>query len=301
VAGGEKGKVVIIKKGGGHHGGHHGGAWKVAYADFVTAMMAFFIVMWLLNQSEEVRAGVAGYFREPVALTGNSRSGILQGGKGALEPDFQQTPSQERIDHQEEDEAQTRARLQASMQALLDKLEQMPGADELMELVEVELTEEGLKVQLMEGVGSTFFESGVAALSPDGRAVLVQIARVIGPMGCQVVIEGHTDSRPFPSDSYTNWELSADRANAARKVLVENGVASALVSEIRGHAERQLRFPENPEDPRNRRVSIMALSPARDVRRPNRPEKGPAGGAVPAPAEPAHPTKTATATSSGCT
>jgi chemotaxis protein MotB len=228
--------IIIIKKKG-HHGGHHGGAWKVAYADFVTAMMAFFIVMWLLNASQEVQKAVAGYFRDPRGSA--KKAGSAFGGTGESIT----------IDRK-------------NMNSLKNKLEQAlketPKFDKIKNNVQMTITGEGLRIELMENDKGIFFESGQAKPTQSARDLLVQMADQLGKMPNMILIEGHTDAKPFgDANGYTNWELSADRANAARKIMQESGLKPDQIAEIRGFADQQLRLPDKPDDASNRRISII--------------------------------------------
>jgi chemotaxis protein MotB len=252
---GKQAPVIVVKKGGGH-AGHHGGAWKVAYADFVTAMMAFFLVMWIVGQSKATKQHVQGYFQDPVGYKAKVAAGIFDGGQGMLNTGAavqgQIAPIQEQ---------QVRAALEKAGQEILDSLGEVPGLKDISSQIEVEVTAEGLRIQLMEAGSSTFFDLGSATLSASGVKTLSTIARTIAPLDMDVAVEGHTDSHPYSGrNGYTNWELSADRANAARRVLEEGRVAARHIREIRGYADTRLRYPGNPEDPRNRRISIIVIN-----------------------------------------
>jgi chemotaxis protein MotB len=246
--------VIIVKKKSGH-GGHHGGAWKVAYADFVTAMMAFFLVMWLVSQSKPVRAGVGGYFRDPVAFAEGGR-GVLPGADSLEEPKPQAPAAP--TDTSEEIE---RRQLEAAVLHIKEGLEQVPAFQELRDQVEYTITPEGLRIDLIEREESTFFDSGSAKMKSETERILAVIAQELSALDHDVVLEGHTDSQPYASAQYSNWELSSDRANAARRVMEHAGLKPRLVTAVRGLADRQLRFPENPRDSRNRRVSVLVKSP----------------------------------------
>jgi len=228
--------IIIIKKKGGH-GGHHGGAWKVAYADFVTAMMALFIVLWLLNSSVEVQKAVAGYFRDP---RGSSKKmGTAMGGNG------------DSITIDRKNLSQLKDKLQQA-------IKQTPKFDKIKNNVEMTVTGEGLRIELLENAGGTFFDSGQAKPTETAIKLLDELAQELGRMPNSVLIEGHTDSKPYSGNGeYSNWELSADRANAARKVMQEDGLRPDQVAQIRGYADQQLRLPAKPEDPSNRRISII--------------------------------------------
>ena len=236
--------IIIIKKKGGH-GGHHGGAWKVAYADFVTAMMALFIVLRLLNTSKQVQEAVGGYFKDP---TGTSKEvgSNLQG-------------SGESFTLTRDDMPKLRQELQKSVR-------QLNGFEKLKDHIEMTVTAEGLRIELMESASGTFFESGKPNPTPNGREFLVVLSHELGNLPNKVSIEGHTDAKPFASSgNYSNWELSADRANAARRIMQENGVSPAQVVQIRGYADQQLRKPESPEDPSNRRITVIVQYIAKKV------------------------------------
>ncbi|HTT61800.1 MAG TPA: flagellar motor protein MotB [Bryobacteraceae bacterium] len=228
--------VVIVRKKAGH-GGHHGGAWKVAYADFVTAMMALFIVLWLLNSSKQIREAVGGYFKDP---TGTSKK--VGSGKTGAGDNFTLT---------KENMNKLKDELQKAVRKVTD-------FDKLKNQIEMTVTNEGLRIELMETEKGTFFASGEAEPSADGREILVMLAHELGKLPNSVSIEGHTDAKPFAgSGNYSNWELSADRANAARRVVQENGVGPHQIAQVRGYADQRLRKPNAPEDPSNRRISVV--------------------------------------------
>jgi len=245
--------VIVVKKKGGH-GGHHGGAWKVAYADFVTAMMAFFMVMWIIGQSQKVKQNVAGYFSDPVGFQTKTAAGILDGGAGVTKDASPSQPAEPAPDP----EAAIRAALTKAAEEILRVVSSIPGLQDLMGQIDVEVTSEGLRINLTDAGEKTFFDVGSAKLSPNGAKILSAIANVIAPLGMKMSVEGHTDARPYVGRTgYTNWELSADRANAARRILELAGVSPEQITAIRGYADRLLRYPQDPLDPRNRRVSII--------------------------------------------
>ncbi|GAB4328279.1 MAG: flagellar motor protein MotB [Candidatus Zixiibacteriota bacterium] len=251
--------VIIVKKNG-RHGGHHGGAWKVAYADFVTAMMAFFLVLWLVNQGQDVRESVGGYFRDPVGFSDKTGKGVLDGGASPNKPDKETDSSSE------SQRQRAHTTLEATGRNIMDALARIPGLSQIADRVEVQVTNEGLRIQLMESKDSTFFDLGSAKLSGDGMNVVTTIAQVLAPLDYKIIVEGHTDSISFsPTNAYSNWELSSDRANTARRILERNGIASDRFVEIRAFADNSLRFPDNPGDPRNRRISILVLNPFGDT------------------------------------
>jgi chemotaxis protein MotB len=229
--------IIVIKKKGGH-GGHHGGAWKVAYADFVTAMMSLFIVLWLMGSSEKVKRAVAGYFNDPKGT--GSQLGTTMTGTGA-------TVSQ--LDTKD-------------LEKLKDKLEQEIKArkelEKLSKQIEIKVTPEGLRIELIEDKNGTFYELGSAKLSQNGQTLLSLLASELKTLPNLLLIEGHTDSTPYSDQNgYSNWELSADRANSARKILQQDGVRANQVTQVRGYADQMLRIKDNPTDPSNRRISIL--------------------------------------------
>jgi len=252
--------IVIVRKKQGHHGGHHGGAWKVAYADFVTAMMAFFLVMWLVTQSQDVRASVAGYFREPGVFDYEKSTGMLPGGRPGVEPGGAPTPvpppdAQALLQEQRV--------LAAAAEHIRERLAQSPGLATLADQIEFTITSEGLKIDLVERADSSFFDSGSAELRGESERILQIIAGELARLENDVVLEGHTDRRPYADGArYGNWELSADRANAARRAMQRAGLNENQVRGVRGFADTQLRLADEPLDPRNRRVSIVVRSHA---------------------------------------
>ena len=228
--------IIIVKKRRAH-AGHHGGAWKVAYADFVTAMMALFIVLWLLSSSEQVQKAVGSYFSDP------SGSGKLMGSSMA-------------------GAGETLALAKDDMEKLKDKLQeamkQLPKFKEIKDQVQITIIAEGLRVELLETDKGMFFESGSAHPSSNGREILLSLAKEMGKLPNDIVIEGHTDSKPFSNGgSYSNWELSADRANSARRIMQESGLRAGQMKQMRGFADQQLRKPEDPENTSNRRISVI--------------------------------------------
>jgi chemotaxis protein MotB len=228
---------IIIKKKGGH-GGHHGGAWKVAYADFVTAMMALFIVLWLMNSSKPIQEAVGGYFRDPNGLAQKKGSAVEGAGKAA--------PVEKQVDM-----AKLKQELLKAMQPLAD-------FEKLKKQIELTLTPEGLKIEFIEDPKGTFFENGKAQPTPSLQELLKVLSVEVGKLPNPVSIEGHTDSKPFSdSRTYGNWELSTDRANAARRMMQDSGLRPNQVVQVRGYADQNLRKPLQPEDASNRRVTLI--------------------------------------------
>jgi chemotaxis protein MotB len=213
-------QIIIIKRKSGH-AAHHGGAWKVAYADFVTAMMALFIVLWLMNSSKPVQDAVGGYFRDPNGTA------------------------------QKEDMSKLKDDLMKSM-------EKMKDFDKLKKLIEMTVTPEGLQIELMEDPQGTFFETGSAEPTHILQNLLRILAPEAGKLPNPISIEGHTDSTPYSGGkAYGNWELSTDRANTARRLMESNGIRPSQVVQVRGYADRKLRKPQQPNDASNRRITVI--------------------------------------------
>ena len=248
--------IVVRKKP--RHAGHHGGAWKVAYADFVTAMMAFFLVMWLVTQSKDVRASIAGYFRDPGVFDYQKSKGMLPGGTPGMEAGRAPEASAS---------AEALSRERQALGDAADRIRQgllkAPEVATLRDQIEFIITSEGLRIELVERAGSSFFDSGSIVLRGESERILTIIAREVGKLTNDIVIEGHTDSRQYANGaSYGNWDLSADRANAARRVMVREGLHDGQLRGVRGFADTQLHRAGDPLDPRNRRVSIVVRSQA---------------------------------------
>jgi chemotaxis protein MotB len=229
-------QVIIVRKKAGH-GGSHGGAWKVAYADFVTALMSLFIVMWLMNSSKPVQDAVGGYFRDPNG-TGQKKGSQLNGTGDATAV-----------------KKQDMAKLKDN---LMKTIEKMANYDKIKNLIEITVTPEGLQIELMEDPHGTFFELGSAEPSPILQNLLKVLAPEVGKLPNPLSIEGHTDSKPYSGlKAYGNWELSTDRANTARRLMESSGVRPDQVLQVRGFADRKLRKPKAPLDASNRRVTLI--------------------------------------------
>jgi chemotaxis protein MotB len=231
---------IIIKKVSGH-GGHHGGAWKVAYADFVTAMMSLFIVLWLMNSSKPVQEAVAGYFNDPRGTA--QKKGSALGGASDAGP------------VKKEDMTKLKEDLMKAMKHLTD-------FEKIKNQIEMTITPEGLKIELIEDPNGTFFENGKAKPTPALQSLLKILSVEVGKLPNPVSIEGHTDSNPFSdSKTYGNWELSTDRANAARRAMEDSGLRPNQVVQVRGYADQNLRDPLHPQSASNRRVTLLVQYP----------------------------------------
>jgi chemotaxis protein MotB len=228
--------IIIVKKKGGH-GGPHGGAWKVAYADFVTAMMALFIVLWLLNTSQETQKMIGGYFLDPLGKGRDTGTGMRGSG--------------DTVNLKKDDMPKLKEQIEMA-------LKKMPQLQALKNQIKLTVTGEGLRIELLENEAGIFFESGRADPTEKCRELLALLAAQLGTLPNKLLIEGHTDSRPFNSDrNYTNWELSTDRANAARRLMLDDGLKPDQVAQVRGFADQNLLIPKEPTNASNRRVSVI--------------------------------------------
>jgi chemotaxis protein MotB len=229
---------VRIRRSDGHHSG---GAWKVAYADFVTALMALFIVLWMMGSSAKVKSSVGGYFKDPkeFARTAASRSAANSAGENVVLRDNMD---------------EIRKQLEAAIAAL-------PEFAKLRDHVKFSVTAEGLRIDLLETDQGMFFVSGSTEPSPAGQALLRVLAKEMSQLPNRLAIEGHTDAKPFrnasPAAGYSNWELATDRANAARRLLHGYGVRPEQVVEVRGFADQRPYNAKDPFDSKNRRVSVV--------------------------------------------
>jgi chemotaxis protein MotB len=240
----ESPEVIIIKKKKTGHGGHHGGAWKVAYADFVTAMMALFIVLWLMNASKQVQEAVGGYFKDPrgtAKVVGSNRDG-----------------SDTYVALKKED-------MQKLKEELLRSIHHLDQQDKLKNQIEITVTAEGLRIELMEAPNGTFFEVGNATPTPALRSLLKVLSQELAKLPNKVSIEGHTDSLMYVArKDYDNWDLSTDRANEARRLMQAEGIRPDQISQVRGFADRQPRSNLAPNDPTNRRITLIVQYLVRD-------------------------------------
>jgi chemotaxis protein MotB len=245
------------------HGGHHGGAWKVAYADFVTAMMALFLVLWLVSQADtKLKESIANYFRSPGVFTATKGGVLPRSTKVSKDPSAQ--------DDQE--------LLTNAANVLNRKFERNPQLAGLRDQVKVEVTEEGLRIQILDKAEQVSFSSGSALLTESAAGILDEVAKGICDLPNPIFIGGHTDRRVFPAGSvYTNWELSADRANAARRYLIARCVKPEQVRRVIGYGDTELLVPDDPYAPANRRISItvarLKARGATGVSRLGKPEK----------------------------
>lgn len=242
---------VIVKKVN-KGGGHHGGAWKVAYADFVTAMMALFIVLWILNSSDDVKQAVAGYFKDPVGFTSGGSGSPININSGIPMPD-------EKILREKEFKETQRKKFEKMREEIIEQISKNHGLSSLVDQVKFEFTDEGLRIEMIDSTNEVFFKLSSARLNPEASTILEKVGGEIGKLNNKVAIEGHTDIRPFNSGSleYTNYELSTDRANTARRSLIRGGLNESQIDEVRGYAANRLRNVKDPFSVVNRRISII--------------------------------------------
>ena len=234
---------IILKRNRPQHAHGHSGAWKVAYADFVTAMMALFIVLWLQGANDGVKKAVGAYFRDPSGKSTQMGSGVAGSGETLIL-----------------DESRM-AELKRTMEAALAKA---PELGSFRKQVEITITGEGLRIELLETEAGFFFQSGNSIPTAAAKQLISAFATELSKLGNALTIEGHTDSRPFGhAGGYSNWELSTDRANAARRIMESSGVKAEQITQVRGYADRRLRKPETPTDAANRRVSMIVQSAGR--------------------------------------
>lgn len=289
----KKQPIVIKKVKGGRHG-HHGGAWKVAYADFVTAMMAFFLLMWLLGStSEGQKAGISDWFKNPTGIQGPggaSTSMIKLGGalempkgkdsrKKTLKPDMSSTEkSNQEIKESKESKAEEKSRkleekdLDALLQVLKKAIEKSQALKPFKDQLLLDITPEGLRIQIVDKENRPMFGLASSTLKPYMKGILREITKIIRKVPNRISISGHTDVTNFVKGyyreyedvqqrvRYTNWELSADRANAARREMVKDGLPEGRVGRVIGLASSVLFDKKNPKNPINRRISIIVMN-----------------------------------------
>ena len=258
---GKSENIIVIKRRGSHEG-HHGGAWKVAYADFVTAMMALFIVLWLLSSSQKVQKAVGGYFQDPTGKgrqTGSTNAGI----------------------------GETLTLNKDNLSELKEKIEmalrQMPRFEQIKNQVKMTVTAEGLRIDLMETKSGMFFETGNPKPTAAGSDLLEVLTGELVKLPNKIAIEGHTDSKPYGRPDYSNWELSADRANSARRIMLEAGLRADQLSQVRGFADQRLLLANDPINPSNRRISIIVRNQEIDAQEDLLTRPQPVAPAAPAP------------------
>lgn len=267
-------RPIVIKRIKKVAGGHHGGAWKIAYADFVTAMMAFFLLMWLLGSSTKSQLeGISEYFKTPlkVAMMGGSSIGesnsVLKGGgtdltrqhgevkKGAIKDDDAQTKKIIR-------ERAERIKLEGLKQKIEEAIENNPSLMKFANQLLLDITSDGLRIQIVDEQNRPMFALGRAELQPYTKTILREIGKMLNDVDNKISLSGHTDAKPFPSGDkgYSNWELSADRANASRRELIFGGMDTNKVLQVIGLSSAVLFDKDDPLNPINRRISIVVMN-----------------------------------------
>jgi chemotaxis protein MotB len=301
----ENNQPIIVKRVKRFGGGHHGGAWKIAFADFAVAMMAFFLVMWLLSTATpEQKLAIAGYFKDPIGFSESGTPYVIDlGGSPQMAPDKTLNPEVEvappKPDTQNqvsEDQAQSiaeqveRERLELLLQELQNKVDENPELQKFKDQILFEITQDGLRIQIMDAENRPMFDIGSARLKPYFEDILLAMADTIKAVPNKISVSGHTDAKPYAgSGEYGNWELSANRANAARRALIAGGYPDPQVARVVGYASSSLFDRKNPLNPVNRRIDIIVLTKKaqRDIE--GDPAAAPAPYGAPAPATPAGP------------
>lgn len=273
----EKPAIVIRRVKKIQRGGHHGGAWKVAYADFVTAMMAFFLVMWLVGATTtKQREAISEYFRNPSLVEGTSpvpgpgmngpggasNSMIKLGGTMEIPRGQGDDPFARKADGADDAAAEKR-QLEALMEDLKEAISRSQALEPFKDQLLLDITPEGLRIQIVDQQNRPMFDMGSSALKPYTRDILGELSRFINQVPNHISITGHTDTTAYNrADGYSNWELSSERANAARRALVAGGMAEDKVSRVVGLGSSVLFDKQDPHDPINRRISIVVMTRA---------------------------------------
>ncbi|WP_339458985.1 flagellar motor protein MotB [Pseudomonas sp. EA_105y_Pfl2_R69] len=273
----ENNQPIIVKRVKKVAGGHHGGAWKIAFADFATAMMAFFLVMWLMSvATPEQKKLISGYFKDPIGFSESASPYVIDLGGSP-------TPAPDRtLNQQEQDPADAvdaadaevdleqaesiaeeveRERLELLLQELQNKVDENPQLQRFKDQILFEITQDGLRIQIMDAENRPMFASGSARLQPYFEDILLALTDTIAAVPNKISISGHTDAKPFVGrGDFGNWELSADRANAARRVLIAGGYDETQVARVVGYASSALFDRDDPLNPVNRRIDIVVLT-----------------------------------------
>ena len=265
---------IIVKRVKKVAGGHHGGAWKIAFADFMTAMMAFFLVMWLMSSATpEQKRAISGYFQDPIGFTESASPYVIDlGGTPTPAPDrtlndqpdpaIEQRPSSLDADQVEGlSEQLERERLEIVLQELQNKVEDNPDLTRFKDQILFEITQDGLRIQIVDAENRPMFALGSAQLQPYFEDILLAMADTIRALPNKISISGHTDAKPYAGNGdFGNWELSAGRANAARRTLVAGGYPEEQIARVVGYASSALYDREDPLNPINRRIDMLVLT-----------------------------------------
>ncbi len=280
----ENNQPILVKRVKKIAGGHHGGAWKIAFADFATAMMAFFLVMWLMSSATpEQKKAISGYFQDPVGFTESASPYVIDLGgtptpapDRTLNPDMKDAPdaAESEVDAESDQQASVnkeqaeslaeqieRERLELLLQELQTKVDENPQLQKFKDQILFEITQDGLRIQIMDAENRPMFDIGSARLQPYFEDILLILAETIREVPNKISVSGHTDAKPFASSGeFGNWELSANRANAARRTLVAGGYPDDNVARVVGYASSALFDRQNPFNPVNRRIDIIVLT-----------------------------------------
>jgi len=270
----ENNQPIIIKRVKRFGGGHHGGAWKIAFADFATAMMAFFLVLWLMSSATpEQLVAIAGYFKDPVGFSDSGSPYVIDlGGSPEMSPDqtlnpeVKSTPAPDRVpvDADQQDSAAEQVeqdRLEMLLQELQTKVNENPQLAKFKDQILFEITQDGLRIQITDADNRPMFDIGSAKLKPYFEDILLAMADTIKAVPNKVSISGHTDATPYVGNNgFGNWELSSGRANAARRALVAGGYPDPQVARVVGYASSALYDKQHPQNPINRRIDIVVMT-----------------------------------------
>ncbi|KJK09059.1 MULTISPECIES: flagellar motor protein MotB [Pseudomonas] len=271
----ENNQPIIVKRVKRYGDGHHGGAWKIAFADFATAMMAFFLVLWLLSTATpEQKIAIAGYFKDPIGFSESGTPYVIDLGgspklapEKTINPEEKSEPTPDTSIQLDQDKVESmaeqveRERLELLLQELQNKVEENPQLQKFKDQILFEITQDGLRIQIMDAENRPMFDLGSARLQPYFEDILLAMADTIKAVPNKISISGHTDAKPYAgTGDFGNWELSANRANAARRALVAGGYPDAQVARVVGYASSSLFDRANPLNPVNRRIDIIVLT-----------------------------------------
>lgn len=254
--------IIIKKKKVAGHGGHHGGSWKVAYADFVTAMMAFFMVMWIMGLSDDTKSQISGYFNDPNGFMKNppkSKNVIvaINGVNKAKSASNQSSNKGSGLGNYQGLSVSTAQEGQLVMSEIKKEISGIPDLKKMLDHIEVSVGKDGIQIELLEDKGSVFFQSGQSEISPGGRQIIKKLAPVLIGTQRNIIVEGHTDAQPYAGVVMTNWELSNDRARSVRQMLALDGIPPDRFKGVTGYADTKLKYPGKPLSPKNRRVTLL--------------------------------------------
>ena len=297
----ENNQPILVKRVKKTAGGHHGGAWKIAFADFATAMMAFFLVMWLMSSATpEQKKAISGYFQDPIGFTESASPYVIDLGgtptpapDRTLNPELKDAPdaAESAVDAESDQQASVnkeqaeslaeqveRERLELLLQELQTKVDENPQLQKFKDQILFEITQDGLRIQIMDAENRPMFDLGSARLQPYFEDILLILAETIREVPNKISVSGHTDAKPFAgSGEFGNWELSSNRANAARRTLVAGGYPDENVARVVGYASSALFDRQDPFNPVNRRIDIIVLT-----KKAQRDIEGEQGGDAPA-------------------